>query len=497
MCHEVSTQRTSSHGESYRLHSTWQEQRTNHRVLIPKSCDLCYIKKIKCNAAKPACSNCGVYGATCTYQAVRRPRESAGGSNGKVPKGRVETREEVATRDTPHPGSRSFLGFDPTTFEDSPLPLAALSPLDLPLQSGHEDTLAEDLVIPPWLEIQDVVDAFLRTFNWILPLFDTEEVIDKFTVWYTQPQNRDRATWAELNVVLALAHGITGKDDPASASAASKHLNNAQSVVSDLLAAEPTLSTVRILVGIALIFQAIANLRPATLIIATALRLAHHLGLHTRRTHAADPAVNTQRDRVFWMAYLVDKDISLRARQPSVQLDADVDLDLPADGNNFSAAAGGLPDVPGYIFTSDRQSRFNIFGARLRLARIQGTVYDLLWSARARNLDPSRRTENLLAAKQMLVEWQASIPPAFRSGTFRRHVPPEAHRYLVILNHSFLFCLALAYDLDGSRQAQAEEVIAGTVVGVPPAYCALLAGNYRDGMADFMALRVRDASFVW
>ena len=402
------------------------------------------------------------------------------------------------TQHTTPPGSHRYLGFD-LTIEDASRTLAALSPLDLLLQDGSENTVDGTLTIPPWLETQDVLDTFLRTINWLLPLFDTQEVIDKFTAWHAQPLSHNRATWAELSVILALAHGITGPDDAASASAAAKHLNNAQSVVSELLAAEPTLSTVRNLIGIAVIFQATANLRPATLIIATALRLAHHLGLHTRRTHGPDPAANLQRDRVFWMAYLVDKDISLRARQPSVQLDADVDLDLPSDGDDeLGTALGGYrDDVPGYIYTTDRQSRFNIFGARLRLARIQGTVYDLLWSARARNLGPDRRTENLLAVKKMLTDWQSSVPPVFRPGTFRRHVPPEAYRYLVIMNHSFLFCLALAYDLDGSRQAQAREVIADTVVGVPSAYCALLAGNYRDGMTDFMALRVRDASFVW
>ncbi|SPO06257.1 uncharacterized protein DNG_08946 [Cephalotrichum gorgonifer] len=404
----------------------------------------------------------------------------------------------TTTQHTSPPRPRDHLAFDQIPTEDASQTPAALSPLDLTFQCGPEDLVDGALTIPPWLETQDVVDTFLRTFNWVLPLFGTQEVIDKFTTWYAQPLSHSRVTWAELSVILALAHGITGHDDPASASAAAEHLNNAQSVVSELLAAELTLSTVRVLVGIAIIFQATANLRPATFIIATALRLAHHLGLHTRRTHGPDPAVNTQRDRVFWMAYLVDKDISLRARQPSVQLDADVDLDLPSDGGDeLDTALGGYPDVPGYVFTSDRQSRFNIFGARLRLARIQGTVYDILWSARARNLGPDQRAENLLVAKKMLIEWQSSVPPVFRPGTFRRHVPPEAYRYLVILNHSFLFCLALAYDLDGSRQAQAKEVIANTEVGVPPAYCALLAGNYRDGMADFMALHVRDASFVW
>ena len=357
--------------------------------------------------------------------------------------------------------------------------------------------VADTLGIPLWHETQDVVHTFLQTFNWVLPLFDTQEVLDKFAGWYAQPLSHDVATWAELNVVLALAYGITGHDDVASASAVSRHLNNAQSVVSTLLAAEANLSTVRTLVGIAIVFQATANLRPATLIIGTALRIAHQLGLHTRRTHGPDSAINTQRDRVFWMAYLVDKDISIRARQPSVQLDADVDIDLPTEDGEVRSALGDSSDIPGYIFTADRQSRFNIFGARLRLARIQGAVYDHLWSARAENLTPDRRGENLLDLKQMLIEWESSIPPVFRTGTFRRHVPREAYRYLIIMNYSFLSCLALMYDLDGSRQPKAKEVIASTEMGVPPTYCPLLADRYRQGMADFMALRVRDSSFVW
>ncbi|KAH8897905.1 hypothetical protein GQ53DRAFT_742761 [Thozetella sp. PMI_491] len=32
-----------------------------------KACDLCHIKKIRCDAKKPTCSHCVVYGAQCAY----------------------------------------------------------------------------------------------------------------------------------------------------------------------------------------------------------------------------------------------------------------------------------------------------------------------------------------------------------------------------------------------------------------------------------------------
>ncbi|KAK4665261.1 hypothetical protein QC763_0060570 [Podospora pseudopauciseta] len=37
-----------------------------------KACDLCFVKKIKCDMIKPQCSNCKQYSTECKTTAVRR-----------------------------------------------------------------------------------------------------------------------------------------------------------------------------------------------------------------------------------------------------------------------------------------------------------------------------------------------------------------------------------------------------------------------------------------
>lgn len=74
---------------------------------------------------------------------------------------------------------------------------------------------------------------------------------------------------------------------------------------------------VQVLIGMVILFQGTRDLKPATMLIAIALRLAHELGLHTRRSVGyLDATQVLERDRVFWIAYILDRDISLRTNRP-------------------------------------------------------------------------------------------------------------------------------------------------------------------------------------
>ncbi|KAK7750380.1 hypothetical protein SLS62_007679 [Diatrype stigma] len=142
------------------------------------------------------------------------------------------------------------------------------------------------------------------------------------------------------------------------------YLNNAQSVLTEITMRDTDLVNVQVLVGMAMVFWTAENFVPALMLIGTALRLAHKLGLHTRRSSKYhSPTSALQRSRVFWMAYILDKDISLQTMLPPVQLDSDIDLDLPP----FEAEK----DLLGFIFAADGHTKMNYFRARVELARIQ------------------------------------------------------------------------------------------------------------------------------
>ena len=132
------------------------------------------------------------------------------------------------------------------------------------------------------------------------------------------------------------------------------------------------------------------------------MRLAHKLGLHSRASSAhLDAVLARQRARVFWLAYILDKDLSMRSKQPSIQLDDDIDLDLPSP--KFAAAderqMGDDDDAvgigAGIITTADGAAKMNYFVTRIQLAVVEGGVYDYLYSTRSQKRSPEERSRAL------------------------------------------------------------------------------------------------------
>ncbi|KAL4727990.1 hypothetical protein ACLX1H_004697 [Fusarium chlamydosporum] len=134
------------------------------------------------------------------------------------------------------------------------------------------------------------------------------------------------------------------------------------------------------------------------------------MGLHNRiSTEHLDPVDRRQHVRVFWLAYILDKDLSLRAQQPSVQLDDDIDLDLPIQvpGDDHDEEEAGM------VTTVDGKAKINYLLTRIQLASIQGEVYDHLYSTRASKRTSEERKisrENIVKA---LDQWRASVPADF------------------------------------------------------------------------------------
>ncbi|PNP37068.1 hypothetical protein TGAMA5MH_11039 [Trichoderma gamsii] len=135
------------------------------------------------------------------------------------------------------------------------------------------------------------------------------------------------------------------------------------------------------------------------------------MGLHNRATSALlDSEERRQHTHVFWLVYILDKDLSLRAQQPSIQLDDDIDLDLP---HWLPADTDGDGNAPGVVVTADGNTRMNYFLARVQLANIEGGVYDCIYSTRAAKRSPEERLAAANSVLGALEKWQAEIPPEF------------------------------------------------------------------------------------
>ncbi|KAI1197053.1 fungal-specific transcription factor domain-containing protein [Nemania serpens] len=403
--------------------------------MLDKACDLCYRRKIKCDGQRPRCSNCVSYSSDCTYKAASRKVPSRkqvalqrqrqeldlqsrvqtlesqlGSVLEKLD--RLEKRQEFSTHAAP---ASNEIAIAPAA---TVLPTAALPDF------------------PPLHEALPIIERYLATFNSLLPLFHPATVLQKVRAWYQDPKSKDPVTWALVNVVLALAHHTSSLGDRSPIGDPITYLNNAQSVLTEIIMRDTDLTSVQVLLGIVVLFWTAENLGPALVFIGTALRLAHKLGLHMKKSSEhCSVAERLQRDRIFWVAYILDRDISLQSKLAPLQLDNDIDLDLPP----FDAK----DDLTGFILAADGHTKMNFFRARIELANIQGRVYDCVYSTAAQSLSAEEISRKAACILQMLDKWGSRIPYEFQATTLSQSCVSTLSRYFCILYATRLSCRAL------------------------------------------------------
>lgn len=388
------------------------------------------------------------------------------------------------------------------TPEDLSVSAHALSLLEDEVDLVHKGLPDARMELPPLREVLSVTETYLTTLNTVLPLFHPGRLLQSINNWYTHPDRRDSTTWAAINVVLALAHPRPPPDEPTPRENAAYYLHNAQTVLSEVIMGDAELLHVQVLIGMVILFQGTRDLKPATMLIAIALRLAHELGLHTRRSVGyLDATQVLERDRVFWIAYILDRDISLRTNRPPVQRETDIDLEWPSAEPDDGA--GNVTDANGTF-------EFNFLRCRVRLAWIQGQVYDFMVAVRVGTMNDYKRDENIVRLNHMLDDWLSSVPPPFRPNSVLQAGQPNLSRSFAILYSTHLACRSQVYQANAmeSRWMQNLQTFGRTVTQqghIVPA--PLPTRSYQDWeklvdesrgyMQLFWGVERRDQAFIW
>ncbi|KAL7905184.1 fungal-specific transcription factor [Trichoderma velutinum] len=477
-------------------YKTWKME-VAYQVNRRKACDLCFFKKIKCDMLEPACSNCRLYKAECCttrarkrFRSVRpQPVEPSGSSitpDHAVMASQDETRriesiesrlarmeeriEQIIgataaattqSRETSFQATTALSPFPvPNQFPDQPPIhldsefngiLSQLSSVTHPIDLGASETLTSDKRwnnsyphLPPFEEIQPIIENYFTHINSLMPLFSQTAFLCKLHDYYAAECQNPRKTWAAINIVLALGTRL-----PTSPSAdldlqnedsqAAKYVSNVQSVLSELVTRDVDLLSLQIILGLVIIFNSLKDSSPAVVLIGTAIRLAHRLRLHSRdHQHNGCPNEALQRSRVFWIAYLFDKDICIRHHTPSVQADDDIDLDLPIDMP---------PDGAGNVYAKDGRFLVNFFRLRLRLAHVQGQVYDQLFSTRASKITPQERQRRVALLHNQLERWRLTIPSELQADVVTEHANRTTVFWLCMTHFSYLGCLVMIHGM--------------------------------------------------
>ncbi|VUC36867.1 unnamed protein product [Clonostachys rosea] len=426
------------------------------------ACDFCCRKKIKCDGQQPKCSNCAFQRVPCIWTPGVKAKKTISKTSFTEPAdmSRIELLEsrldaiEARMENKSQPGLQSQPGIQSPLsswdresrsndggyeFNESP----SFPPGGTLARTTGESSVVlhreSEHSLPPLSEILPDVESYFANFNKAMPLFHQPDFMIMLERWYNQPSGRDEATWAAVNVVLALSLRQTDTQERIDSElATTTYISNAQSVIDGLVTRSEDLKGLQVVLGLAILFLYTSNPYPSCVFIATAIKLVYRLRLHNKETKTyMDPATAAQGDRLFWIAYILDKDISMRAIEPYCLQDNEHDIDIPT--NTVSEYA------PGTLVSSDGTLSLNFFHHRVQLARIQAKVYDWTFSVRAKNLSLEQHQAASKRVQQMIRHWRLSLPSEFQADKLSVSMGGNMLRHLIAIHSTCGHCLFMAH----------------------------------------------------
>ncbi|KAL2259348.1 hypothetical protein VTK26DRAFT_6997 [Humicola hyalothermophila] len=295
-------------------------------------------------------------------------------------------------------------------------------------------TIFRDLPSKP--ETLSLLKDYFENFNCMFPLFHQPTFMHLVERQYSPDPYTGSGWWASLNVALAIAHRLRVMSNLVPQEEDNKawdYMKNAMSTFPELTMRNTDLLSVQALLGMALFMQGTPNPQPSFLLIATAIRLSHTIGLHKRGTgFNLNPIEIEQRKRVFWIAYMLDKDLCLRAGRPPAQDDDDMNVELPdAD------PADGIGNIP----LADGKGKMNLFRVMCELAIVESRVYKKLYSTKASKQSDGELLNTIGELDKELEDWKDRIPIDFRPEHEIKasHTPLILH--IVMLHFNYYNCL--------------------------------------------------------
>jgi len=176
------------------------------------------------------------------------------------------------------------------------------------------------------------------------------------------------------------------------------------------------------------LLQGSANPLSVHTLVATAVRLAHAIGLSLPLTHfgLSEVQINERRD-VFWILYIIEKTFSIQTGRPAIIHDQDIGISLPKPYTPISLPQSEKPD-------------FSTFLVWAKLARIESRVYSELYSARSRTRSVLQRLTSVGNLDLELQKWLDSVPLKIRPEhdilCGDQHLLP-----VIVLHYSYYHCL--------------------------------------------------------
>ncbi|KAG0156138.1 hypothetical protein PDIDSM_3314 [Penicillium digitatum] len=303
--------------------------------------------------------------------------------------------------------------------------------------------------LPSKDEKLSLVNDYLQQINSLIPIFQPSSLLSLCEDDNLQGILNIPGRWASLNVVLALGYMLRIKNSSLVQTDRQKSwmfMKNALGVLNELCFGLPDLWTVQALIGMIFFLLGTLSSQPCGYLISSAMRLCHQIRLERCESGSGLRAEELEhRRRIFWIAYCLDKEISLRVGIPLAQRDDDMDVLLPTEVP---------PDNMGTVSTTDQRRTFNVFRSMCELALIRSQIYKHLYSVAAAD----RPLVEVAAAVAMLNEklqlWKDSIPTEFQPESKRFSAFPKSSTIsatLLFLHFSYFSCLIAIHRVPAAR----------------------------------------------
>lgn len=185
------------------------------------------------------------------------------------------------------------------------------------------------------------------------------------------------------------------------------------------------------ILGLALFFQGTPSSQALFMFAAAAMRLSHSIGLHRNNILRLTASQIEERRRTYWIAFILDADISLRVGRPPIQDLEDHDTPLPAE---VSLDQKGVVCLEGI--------EINLFRLLAQFSLIQRRLYRSLYTVAVHRQPRANVIEAVKSCERELQEWRDSIPLTLQPQRTFDCAPDYFLQHLLRLHLTYHFCYA-------------------------------------------------------
>ena len=218
-------------------------------------------------------------------------------------------------------------------------------PTDLDLRPRAKVSKDRICTIPSPEAAYFLLQEYLVDFNMALPLFNAKTIFELFQDCYNGRADGKVLSWVAMKLVLAIAHRLRAMSPLGVAQdqeITQIYLDDTLAQMPSIVKERPSLLLCQCYLALVFVFLTSFDSHPAAMFASTAVRIAQDL---MKDIQSQTLPEQIQRQRLLWIAYSQDADLSLKAGRIPTLNSTLLEADLPLD--DFSEGVGEVRATSG------------------------------------------------------------------------------------------------------------------------------------------------------